>query len=56
MDMAEEKAEEQKEEDIDFNFQFYSTKNLTNSAPNTTTAPEYKPYRVCLLNNGYLIK
>lgn len=40
MDIAEEAAQSQKEEDIDFNFQFYNAKNLTNSAPNASGAEE----------------
>lgn len=36
MDIAEQAAMAQKEDDIDLNYQFVSAKNLTNSAPNYT--------------------
>ncbi|KAJ8969624.1 hypothetical protein NQ317_002430 [Molorchus minor] len=39
MDIAEQAAKDQKEEDIDFNFQFFNGKNLTNSLENSS-APE----------------
>ncbi|XP_050299569.1 voltage-dependent calcium channel subunit alpha-2/delta-3 isoform X2 [Anthonomus grandis grandis] len=42
MDIAEQAAQAQKEEDIDFNFQFYNAKNLTNSVPNITGSDEYE--------------
>ncbi|KAJ8956284.1 hypothetical protein NQ318_015020, partial [Aromia moschata] len=37
MDIAEQAAKAQKEEDIDYNFQFYNAKNLTNSLENSST-------------------
>ncbi|XP_066251925.1 voltage-dependent calcium channel subunit alpha-2/delta-3 isoform X2 [Euwallacea similis] len=40
MDIAEEAAKAQKEEDIDYNFQFFNAKNLTNSAPNVSGSEE----------------
>ncbi|XP_045467080.1 voltage-dependent calcium channel subunit alpha-2/delta-3-like isoform X2 [Harmonia axyridis] len=40
MDIAEQAAKAQKEDDIDEDFQFYNTKNLTNSAPNYTVNDE----------------
>ncbi|KAF7266188.1 hypothetical protein GWI33_020469 [Rhynchophorus ferrugineus] len=40
MDIAEQAAQAQKEDDIDFNFQFYNAKNLTNSAPNASGTDE----------------
>lgn len=40
MDIAEQAAKAQKEDDIDEDFQFYNTKNLTNSAPNYTVDDE----------------
>ncbi|RZC33440.1 hypothetical protein BDFB_011957, partial [Asbolus verrucosus] len=40
METAEQVAKEQKEEDIDFNFQFVNAKNLTNSAPNATMSDQ----------------
>lgn len=46
MDIAEQAAKAQKEEDIDVNFQFYNAKNLTNSAPNISGSDENE---VCTL-------
>ncbi|XP_068900722.1 voltage-dependent calcium channel subunit alpha-2/delta-3 isoform X2 [Tenebrio molitor] len=45
MDIAEQAAMAQKEDDIDLNYQFVSAKNLTNSAPNYTDpdVQEVKP-------------
>ncbi|CAG9853746.1 unnamed protein product [Phyllotreta striolata] len=43
MDQAEQIAQAQKESDIDFNFPFYSAKNLTNSLDNTTEESTREP-------------
>lgn len=40
MDIAEQAAKAQKEDDININFQFYNAKNLTNSAQNITGSDE----------------
>lgn len=40
MDIAEEAAKAQKEDDINVNYQFINAKNLTNSAPNNTEEPQ----------------
>lgn len=47
MDIAEQAAQAQKDDDIDFNFQFYNAKNLTNeTAPNASASvQETKVFR-----------
>ncbi|CAG9772800.1 unnamed protein product [Ceutorhynchus assimilis] len=40
MDIAEQAAQAQKEDDIDFNYSFINSKNLTNSAPNVSGSDE----------------
>lgn len=41
MDIAEQAAQAQKDEDIDYHFQFINAKNLTNiTAPNTSASTQ----------------